>query len=497
VKSAKTFNFILVPLPIILLLGFILRLAWMIAQTPVISIDGTEYVRMAENLVLGNGLVGLYGEPETMYAPLFPFLITGVAMVVPNAETAAHLVLLLFGTILILEVFLLARLIYGQRVAYICALLTAGHPLLVKLTATIYNETIYMALLMPAVYFGLQALELRKIRDYALCGLCFGLAYLARPEAAAYPLFFSLALCIAGYAQKKFKLALLASAIVIGAFTIVASPYVAYLYKETGSLRLEGKWNINYTDAQRLMAGMNFEEAAFGIDKDLNAEGPLLQPRKFANYTPYPHGLKDKLHVLFVNAKRNAWIIYYYFVDDAIGSPVLLILAVLGLFRSPWSHRRLWQEAIMLAMTISIIFLLLTATETNYRYFFPILAFLLIWASKGVEELGAWARDSSAFTNNLLPRPITLVRSLQACAVALVFGLSVIGTGSALQTDAAVAARDAGKWLRAYRPGPKVVAAWVSVVPFYADGTYVEWPYANPELTLRYLMSTHDEIGNR
>ena len=498
VKPTKSFNFMVAALPMILLLGFALRLHWMITQTPIMS-DGTLYVRVAENLISGNGPIGLWGEPDTMYGLLFPFLIAGTATVVPSAETAAHVVALVFGTALIATVFQIAHLMYGRRTAYICALLVAGHPLLVKVSASVYNETIYMTLLMASIYFGLRTLELQTYRCCVLCGLCLGLAYLARPEAAAYPFLLALALCAAGFAHKKLKPAMLAAAIVVGAFTVVASPYVAYLYKETGSLRLEGKWNINYTNARRLLLGMDIAQAAFGIDNDLNVEGPLLEPRKFANYTPYPHSLEDKIHTLVANAKRNMWTIYAEFTEGAIGYPALAVLIVLGLFRKSWSNRRLAHEAVLSTVAMSIVFLLLTATETAFRYFLPLLPILLIWAGKGVEEVGEWARGSEVLTSNLVPRPNVVSMGLQACLVIAIFGLSALGTRSLWEISSrsdpnSVAARDAGLWLREHWPGPKRVAAWISIVPYYADATMVLFPYGDPEPTLRYLKAKHPDF---
>jgi 4-amino-4-deoxy-L-arabinose transferase-like glycosyltransferase len=444
-------------------------------------------------LVNGKGPLNLSGEPETMYGLLFPFLIAGTATVVPSAETAAHVVALAFGTALIAIVFQIAHVMYGRRSGYICALLVAGHPLLVKMSGSVLNENVYMTLLMAAIYFGLRALELKAVKYSVLCGLCFGLAYLARPEAAAYPFLLALALCIAGFAHKRWKQAVLAAAIVVGGFGVVASPYVAYLYKETGSLRFEGKWNINYSNARRIMLGMNIEQAAFGLDSDLT-EGPLLEPIKSANYTPYPHSLSDKIDTLVANAKRNVWTVYDQFTDDVIGSPALLVLVVIGLFRRPWSNRRLTQESVLLAVAMSVVFLLLTATETAVRYFLPLLPVLLIWAGNGLEELGEWARTSEALAGNLSPQTIVVTMGVQIFAVIAIFGLSALGTRSVweirIQSDpSSVAARDAGRWLRDYRNGPKRVAGWISIVPYYANATMVALPYADSELMLGYLES--------
>src|SRR6476660_2513880 len=106
-------------LPVIVLIGLCLRVEWMITETPVISIEGSEYVRMAENLVQGHGLIGNFEGPETMYTPLFSLLTAGTMLVTRDGEAAGHLVALLSGTVLIAIVFFTARVIYGERTAYI------------------------------------------------------------------------------------------------------------------------------------------------------------------------------------------------------------------------------------------------------------------------------------------------------------------------------------------------------------------------------------------
>ena len=127
----------------------------------------------------------------------------------------------------------------------------------------------------------------------------------------------------------------------VGAFFVLASPYIAFLYEHTGHFRMEGKWNINYTIAQRMLMGMTFNEAAFGIDRDLRAEGPLLVPSEFADYTPFPHALPDKVRSMLLMANDHKETVYGGFWSPSVGSPALLALVVLGLFRTSWSDRRI------------------------------------------------------------------------------------------------------------------------------------------------------------
>ena len=257
----------------IMLLGVALRVWWMVTQAPVISSDGGEYARMAEHLLADHALVGTFEGPEILYAPLYPVLIAGTMLVVSSSETAAHIVSLLSGMALVWMVFLIAQHVYGRRTAQICAFLAAVHPLLVALSGSIYNEALYLSILMAVVYSGLRALELQRRRDYLVLGICLGLAYLTRVEAFAYVLFFVAALLTAGLLQKRVRTAIVGLAIMCAAFFALASPYVTYFYNHTGSLRLEAKWDINYTMARNRLAGMSSNEADYGIGRRSHDQG--------------------------------------------------------------------------------------------------------------------------------------------------------------------------------------------------------------------------------
>ena len=187
----------------ILLAALVLRLGWWLYAAPVVSQDGAEYLCAARNLVRGHGYVGCYEGPELMYAPLYPVLIAAFSIVFRNLETGAHLVSLLFGIFLIVPVFLTAWLIYGKRVAYISAVLTALYPVSSSWPAPPFTEAPYVTLFMSGIYCGLRALESRSAKYCLLTGTCFALAYLGRPEAFAYPAFFAIAICIVAALTRK------------------------------------------------------------------------------------------------------------------------------------------------------------------------------------------------------------------------------------------------------------------------------------------------------
>jgi hypothetical protein len=75
------------PLLLILLLAFSLRLLTARFLTGPIDSEGAEYARIAENLLSGNGYVGIATPgKELMFPPLFPLLIAAVSLLTHQSE---------------------------------------------------------------------------------------------------------------------------------------------------------------------------------------------------------------------------------------------------------------------------------------------------------------------------------------------------------------------------------------------------------------------------
>jgi len=481
---------------VLILLMFLmlpLRLHWMLTQTPVISGEGAEYVRMAESLASGHGLRGNFEGPETMYTPLYSVLVAGLHRLIGNSELAAHVVSIIFGTALIIPVFLIAQRMYGMRVAYLSAGLVAFHPLLIALSGSIYNENVYLPLLLTGVYFGMRALEFRKIRDYVLLSLFFGLAYLTRPEAFAYPVFFALAVWASVFVVRlPARKALVGSVLILGTFLLVASPYIGFLYAHTGHLRLEGKWNINYTIANRLRSGMSDLEAANGLGPNSSVAGPILDPFHFASYTPYPGSLTAKFQTLWSMAKRNRKLALACLGDFTSGGLLAWGLALLGLFRKSWNARRLFHESIIICMVCSVLILLFTASHCEFRYTLPLVALSVMWVAKGIEESAQWARDSvRGLPWRSLQNAETVNPLVAAGLVLLLLGVAHSGARKNWMFEQEQTTHEnvkqAALWLRNFDPEPKRIACHATMFTFYARGTLIGLPYASGSQALRYL----------
>jgi 4-amino-4-deoxy-L-arabinose transferase-like glycosyltransferase len=487
------------PLPWVAALAVILRLVWWLRAAPVISDDGSEYLCVARNLGNGFGLRGCDGAPELMYAPLYSVLAAALGRAVGDIELAAHIISLAGSVCIVVGVYLLAQQIYGRGVALIAALLATFHPLLIDVGGSTYNEGVYLPLLTLGVWAGLRAFATRRFVYCLLTGVLFGLAYLSRPEAFAYPLFFGALFVVLGvFGARKLRRSLVGAGLLVGMFLIIASPYVAFLKAETGQIRFEGKWNMNYTIDIRRQAGMDFGHAAFGVGDSADTSGPLLNPQYFASYTPFKDGIQDKLRVLAGEALMNRRDTYDLLMSNTFAGPILIALGVIGLFRTSWSRQRLLQEAVLFTMLLSVLVLVITAHHVGLRYVLPMLPLLVISMAKGVDELGSWA-SASAVRWQLPNRGLrtALAAAVPIFAASAMLAVAFQATQSAfdfaIEGPGRVGMKQAAEWLDRSDPGSKRVATSLGQFAWYAHADMVQLPAADPATTLHYLDSRHPD----
>ena len=337
---------------IVLMAALSIRLIWMLVGPEVMEGEGTLYTRTAENLLRGRGFESQYGGPQTMYTLLFSLLIAVSKLIFIDSDIAARMVGVITGSALVIPVFCMARTIWGRPAAIASGVLIAVNPLLIGYSVAVYTEMTYILFVMSGAYFGLRALELGSIRYPLLAGITFALAYLTRPEGIVFLGIAAGAVLVATWMRGvAWRTGIFHATLLLVAGLLVASPYIAYLYKNTGEVRLEGKNLINYTIIRRMETGMPYLEAAYGIDVQLDEVGPLLVPRRYAAFTPYPASAREVLGRIPEHLKTNIGTFLQRVLPSyELGSPILLLLVVIGFFRSAWNRMRLEGELFLLAV---------------------------------------------------------------------------------------------------------------------------------------------------
>ena len=471
----------------ILLLAFALRLGWMLYDSRAIENEGAEYARIAQNLLQGNGYKGILGGREAILPPLYPFLIAATSFVSRDMEIAGRLISIVSGSLLVLPVFFISERLFGSRAAFLAATLIALHPVLVVLSASVYVEATYLTLLFAGLYFGIRVLDFDHPREAVFAGLLLGLAYLARPEALGYSVLIGLfVLCALFPRSVSIATAFKYCAILAITTIVLVIPYATYLTKQSGTFRLEGKSGLNGIINRRMNRGMSYQEAAYGLGSNLEAEGPYLTADQFSIKAPSTSSeIGATVHSYFHGiAGRFAYIVIAVGAERGFGSPLICLLVLVGLFRPKWCERKWLQEGLLLSAAGLTVIILLSLRFVWGRYLYPFLPFLVLWAAAGIIACADWVSRWVEDRNASALRIATVV-----ALAGVLLGLAWAG----LRRDGDLAEsrksylRAAGLWLNHYKAGRKDLMAIGSTLPYYANATELYLPYADSSRALAYI----------
>ncbi len=183
---------------LITVVGLVLRLVWVAiaARQPVGITDPVRYLAAGRDIAIGKGYVDfLTGQPTAYYPPGYPLFVGAIALVLRPfglldnwLPQAVAVVQAFLGAASVYLLGSLGRSIWSRKVGLIAALILALYPNLVMHTAAVLGETLYIFLLVAALYvllavpFSTWSMRQGLYRAGGF-GLLFGLATLVRPLA--------------------------------------------------------------------------------------------------------------------------------------------------------------------------------------------------------------------------------------------------------------------------------------------------------------------------
>ena len=379
---------------IVVCAAFAIRCAWLARYVRVIENEGADYARLARNLLLGNGYVGMLGGPETVFPPLYPMLIGAVSVVTGDTESAGRLVSMAMGALLPVPMFLLTERIFERRAALAAASIVAVSPMLIALSCSVYSEGIYFTLWLTGIHFAVRTLRGDDVRYAALSGLFLGLAYLVRPEAMGYAfLAATWILALVVFRKTTIRSALPRAAAVLLVALAVAAPYVAWLSINSGTIHLDGKSDYNNVITRRIHQGMGYSEASRGLGPKGEAEGPHLYSDQFELLRKETGGGGSLFDNILQDFQPRLLILGWKVATLRIlGSPMLAVLAMAGFLTTRARNRKWVLEGFLLSIAAASALALLSIGVMWPRYLFPIALLLVPWAGAGVSRISGWVR---------------------------------------------------------------------------------------------------------
>ena len=493
--SARIFNREMA-LPLILILALVLRWYYALFLVGSIDTEGIEYARIAENLLAGHGYVGIATPgKELMFPPLFSLLIAAATLVTHQSEIAGRAISIIMGTLLVIPVYLIADRMYGRRNAQVAGVLVAAHPTLINMSASVYCESTYFTLIMSGVYFAVCCTTLSRRWCFAGCGATLGLAYLVRPEAAAYPvLFILLMVWTARPADRERRWRVLKGLLLLmGTFAVIAAPYIVWLSVQVGEPRVEGKGAMNYAIAEAVADGQTEEAAMYGIGPDLQGRGVWMRSNldviHSVKYNPI-----NFLKIAKVDTIKNLSTAISDITDGAfLGSPPLWVLVILGLLGRSWSRNaQTTQPYLLIVIGIPLLAsVTISHLQLQSRYFLLLLPVMIIWAAKGLSHLALWVETMLRIQGFRVAWSRCIAMSVASAAVAAVLLVAVKG----IEDDqflrafgrSSLPVKVAGEWLHAFAPGPITVMDASAILAYHARASFLVYPETDEATALRYI----------
>jgi 4-amino-4-deoxy-L-arabinose transferase-like glycosyltransferase len=482
------------PTPLLLFIvlsALLIRTLFAVLFTGEIDAEGTEYARIAQNLIAGNGYVGIATPgTELLFPPLFSFLIAGVTLIVGDAGVAGRIVSVVFGTLLAFPVYLIAGRLFGQRAALVAAALTAFHPYLIVFSVSVFGESTFLTFLMAAVYSAMYAATKPTRLALAASGALYGASYLVRPEAFIYMLVglgcFLLSRLL--FARDKLRSIAGRALLMPLLFLVVAGPYIGWLSMHAGHLRLEGKSPLNLSVELKTIRGLSDMEASFGVDRNLTEQGFYYQPNVNL-FASYRFSLSDLMSLVKARAKTvvgntgaavAGWL-----------SPALFALAMLGLFSRAWGPSLVLDQLHLFVLLVLSILATFFIYSAPLRYYLLVLVLFSIWACAAKDGLKLWAQRSASLCG--------LGERQQDVVAAVAWSLAI----AAVILPPAVFSIHSFRYMRGTRP-IKALAENMAVTreplrfadasgtfAFNAGAQFVWLPYCDEATALQFLNKRH------
>jgi 4-amino-4-deoxy-L-arabinose transferase-like glycosyltransferase len=486
--------------------AFFVRL-FLLRYQYVINTDGVYYAVLGKKLVSGDFQGGL----STYWPPLYPLLVGLSSLVFDDLEFAARFVSVIAGTLLIVPLYLLIRRSYDRATATVGASLAVIYPGLTDSSTLAMAEALYALLLATSLLTALSALCDHSPRSSLFTGLLLGAAYLTKPEAICYSALLVVFLLGVGLVSKPRRIAASAydALLILFGVWLVSAPYIVFVHQRTG------RWTIS----QKIVANLSIVHSARGL-LDLPPNGGLtmmdelygetyftgssqgagawagresgpsptspavvVQPGRESPGTPIGH--RANFPNLFRRSAQALRQALKEILPEIFPYP-FMALAILALFRQPWTKRRTIQESYLLSF-VAATFVGYSVSVIEGRYLVAILPILISWASRGVIELQDWAIETAGHWGVALTDRVGAIR-MAIVAVLVVWLLRSILFPATIDRwhDLPYEQKEAGMWLRQHGvPSPLIIASgpWAA---FYAEGRHQFIPTAGRAESLEH-----------
>ncbi len=422
-------------------------LYFLFSRKNVVGGDQIQNILLAKKFASGD----FYGVLDVYWTPLYPILIGILTFFVDTLILPSVIISVVAGSLAVAITYYFVKQSYGEKEAFIAAIIAIFFPHLINSVFGLGTENIYLLIIIGSLFVGWKGLQESSAKLYFFAGILIGLAYLTRPEAFGYIVFFILFAFVKDFwGDTKFsKNSLKMVGTFLLGFAILATPYLLYLRAETGIWTISGKMGVN------VAAGI-FDEG--DDDEEVEEVGPVSD--EVANKTLLTSFVLSLFHI----QKIFAFLM-----------PVLLFIFIgLGLFGDRWKKERLRREVYLISFCLFTIFGYALAVSEP-RYFYMLLPIFFGWIAIGIFKLYEWFQKSASdWVSENSSINFNAKYFIAGCLIfILLYGLPIYSftrSNEKLWKDHAYEERAAGLWIKENSKGTPLIFSASRRPVFYAEG---------------------------
>ncbi|MCA9732591.1 MAG: glycosyltransferase family 39 protein [Deferribacteres bacterium] len=358
------------------------------------AMDAQNYLRIAKNLVEGNGFV-VWSKPSIFVAPFYPFFLAALRLIGIESIVGIKIVQAIISSGTVLLFYFLVKNISTKQIASIAAVGFCFHPELIGLTAFIYTETLFIFLVVLFLFLLVKAIKSGKMGFFIYAGFVLGITNLCRGTMLYLPVFLLLTSLLfrEGRTLKYLRNIVLMTVVTIivlipwtirnynqfNAFVPIASGLGAVLWTGT-YLPLDGEFS--YKETQKHLQAITKGKSVLEADRALKAaaiqnvisdpvESAFLFVRKIGRYwgrvyEDVPSGEKRS-----TNMTVYAILVFTHLLT--------VVFAVFGVY-----YRKIEPKVMLVFATLVVYYTLIHAvTLPVARYRQPLLPILICLAAVG------------------------------------------------------------------------------------------------------------------
>lgn len=408
----------------VFMLGFVVRILFLAWRGPDMSFDSSEYLTLAHN-ILNHGAFSLElaapFTPSIRRAPLYPAFLAMLSWLRLLSPSFIVIVQAVLDAAVAAMIVVIARVVLPLKWAMAAAVAYAIHPGAIYTASTVLSEPLFTFLQCGSLLLLVLALKTNRLLLSVCSGVLMGLAVLCRPIALLLPFILCGILLLSGQTDRRRWHAL----VLMGLTILVVAPWSLRCSYVSGHLVVvQGSgavnfwapslWSLDQKDQQKIWAVQPETAKSRKVDRPYTAADAVEDDHLLfqealrnirANPLKYAQSRARAFPYLFISSFDSFSGVNKSFAELRAEHDVvrlgLKIFLLIGFSLAPmllaalgvWGARRNLPATLCASIWISTLLIHLPLW-IEYRFWVPVLPFLLVCAAMGARIIGRRFRSS-------------------------------------------------------------------------------------------------------